>query len=66
LRDLADGVVDVLPEGVVDVGGEAGIVDGLLLVDDRGVPVPLQFFVLPLAALFVGLPLLLLRVANPH
>ena len=61
-----DGVVEVIAEGVVGVGGEGGLVDAFLFVDDRGCLGVLVAAVATLAALLVSLPLLLLRVTNPH
>jgi hypothetical protein len=65
-RQLREGIVEVLPKRGVDFRGEAGIIDSLLLVDD-GVGLVLPPPPIPVAAaILVGLPLLLLRVADPH
>ena len=64
--DAGDGVMEFLPEGGVDIGGEAGLVYAFLLVDDGGGLVVLVAFVALPSALLVGVPLLLLRVANAH
>ena len=64
--DTGDCVMEFLPEGGVDIGGEAGLVYAFLLVDDGGGLVVLVAFVALPSALLVGVPLLLLRVANAH
>jgi hypothetical protein len=64
--NFGDGVVEILAEGGINIGGEAGLINAFLLVDHGGV------LLLPPAlppvgsTLLVGLPLLLLRVANSH
>lgn len=58
-------VVQVISEGGVDVGAKARGIDAPLLFDDVVHPGPASSFFVS-AALFVGLPLLLLRVADPH
>ena len=66
VREGGNCMVEVIAERRIDVGGKGGLVDAFLLVDDGG-----RFFVFDasvssLPALLVGLPLLLLRVANAH
>ena len=67
LCDFRDGVVEVFAEGGVDVGGEAGGVDAFFLLDHLvGALLAPALAVPARAALLVRLPLLLLRVTDPH
>lgn len=64
--NAGDGVMEFLPEGGVDIGGEAGLVYTFLFVDDGGGLVMFVAFIALPSALLVGVPLLLLRVAKTH
>jgi Ni/Fe-hydrogenase subunit HybB-like protein len=58
--------VYILSKGSVHVGSEAGIVYSLLLVYNGWFSLTFRPFFIVSASLLVGLPLLLLWVANPH
>jgi len=64
--NAGDGVMQFLAEGGVDIGGKTGLIDALFFVDHRGSLVVLVPTVPLSPTLLVGLPLLLLRVANAH
>ena len=64
--ETGDGVVEFIAEGVMEIGGERGLVYAFLFVDDWGCFFVFEASVSSLAALFVSLPLLLLRVADSH
>ncbi len=53
-------MMEVVSEGVVDIGGKAGLVDAFFFVDDGGGFVEAVASVSSFSALLVGLPLLLL------
>lgn len=60
------GLVEVVAEGGVSIGGEAGLVDGLFLVDDGGRLLAFLFAMSSSSGLFVGLPFFLFRIAHAH
>ena len=65
-RHVAQSVVEILPERAVNLGGERGLTEAFLLIDDG-----IEIFAFPIPAfllliLVIVLPLLFLRITNSH